>query len=274
MPVKVNFFFKYKTQGWSETFYRSAAFSGSDLVLMEAYIRFRMKLASTQVTLISVRQSDVNSARDVTIYELPTAGISGTWVYGGEALPTGPQQTAASILLRLTDGAQHYRSFNLLGCPDHIVEDNVILPAEEALLRGRLNDWLGGITSAGFTIRINAAPVVSGVIDSFGAQTDAAPLVKINTTGALPPKDSLVQITGSKPWRLLNRTWRVAASGAGQFSLSGSKALQVFGEVEGGKYRVPVYSYAAISAYSIARVSVRKTGVPFGVQRGRRSSRM
>lgn len=273
MPVKVNFFFRYKAQGWSESFYRSAAFAGSDLVLMQNYINMRMKLAATQVQLISVRQSDVNSARDVTIYPIPLAGISGTWVYGTDG-DTGPNQTASSVLLRLSDNAQHYRSMNLLGLPDHIIADNVIDPAEEALLNGRLNDWLGAVTSAGFTMRINSAPAISGVIDSFGPQTDAAPLVKIVTASPLPPKDSLVQITGSKPWRLLNRMWRVAASGAGQFSLAGSKSFQVFGEVEGGKYRVPVYTYAAIASYTTSRVSVRKTGVPFGVQRGRRSSRM
>lgn len=273
MPVKINFFFRYGEQGWSESFYRAGVFTGSDGVLLDNYITKRMKLASTQVNLISVRMSDVNSARDVTIKELPAAGLYGTWVYGA-ADPTGPNQTAQAVLLRLTDNAQHYRSFNLLGLPDHIIADNTIQPDEEALLRGRLNDWMASIQAAGYTMRINLAPVISGMIESFAAQTDLLPLVKIVTTDPLPPKDALVQISGSNPWKLLNRTWRVASSGGGQFALARSRALQCYGEVEGGKYKVPNYTYVTLLAYTLARVSVRRTGVPFGVLRGRRSSRM
>jgi hypothetical protein len=273
MAVKVNFFFQYLGQGWSESFYRSGPFTGSDQVLMTNYITKRMKLASTEINLISVRTSDVNSARDVIITDIGIDPVPGTWVYK-TADPTGPNQTAQAILLRLSDNAQHYRTFNLLGLPDHIIQDNQVVPTEVPLLKGRLDDWRDAIASAGFQMRINAPSATTGTIDTFGAQTDLAPLVKINTTGALPAKGALVQITGSKPWRLLNRTWRVAASGAGQFSLSNSKSLQCFGEVEGGKYKVPTYNYVSILSYTYGRVSVRRTGIPFGLQHGRRSSKM
>lgn len=272
MPVKVNFFFRFQEQGWSESFYRSAAFSGSDNVLLDNYITKRLKLCSTTVNLLSVRQSDVNSARDVTIKDIGIGGMFGTWVLNADD-DTAPNQTAQALLLRLSDNAQHYRSFNMLGLPDHIIGDNTVFPGEQPLLTGRLNDWMAAIQAAGFTMRINATPTISGKILGFGDQTDAAPLVKIETTDPLPPKDSLVQITGSQPWRLLNRVWRVAASGGGVFSLARSKSYQCFGEVEGGKYKVPNYNYVSLLSYTVARVSVRRTGIPFGVQRGRRSSR-
>jgi len=273
MPVKVVFYFKYLEQGWSESFYRSSAFTGSDTALLDQYLNRRMKLASTEVNLISVRTSDVNSARDVEITEIPFGGIWGSWVYDANG-NTAPNQTAQAILLRLSDGAQHYRSFQMLGLPDHVIQDNTINEDEEAILRGRLNDWRDAIAQAGFQMRINSAPTVFGLIDGYGTQTDAAPLVKILTTATLPAKGDLIQISGSQPWKMLNRTWRVAASGGGQFSLARSKALQVYGEVEGGKWKKPVYAYPGITSYTYGRVSVRKTGVPFGVQRGRRSSRM
>lgn len=273
MPVKVTFYFRYQNQGWSESFYRSGPFSGSEGVLIDQYILRRMKCASTEVVLLSVRTSDVNSARDVEITDLPFDGVSGSWVYDANGA-TAPNQVAQAIMLRLSDGAQHYRTFSMLGLPDHVIQDNVINEDEEAILRGRLNDWRDAIAQAGFQMRIYGNSTVQGLIDGYGEQTDAAPLVKILTSAALPPKGSLIQISGSQPWKMLNRTWRVAASAAGQFSLARSKSLQVFGEAESGRWKLPVYLYPNITSYTFGRVSVRKTGIPFGVQRGRRSSRM
>jgi hypothetical protein len=273
MPVKMNFFFRYGAQGWSESFYRYSNFNSGDGVLLDNYINKRMKLASTQVTLISVRSSDVDTPRDVTIKDIGINGMDGTWVYGA-AQPTAPNQTAQAVLLRMTDGAQHYRTFNLLGIPDHIILDNMIDPDEAALLKGRLDEWQASITAASFQMRLVAQPTIFGEVQSYGVQTDAAPLVKLVTTQAPPAKGSLIQVYQSKPWKLLNRVWRVASSTGGVIALAGSKSLQAFGEVEGGRWRVPAYSYAVLSGYTLARVSVRKTGVPFGVQRGRRSARM
>lgn len=186
MPVKYVFFFRNNEQGWSESFYRSAFFDAGGQVILDNYIQRRLNLLSTNCSLISVRASDVNTARDVTIKEIPTAGMPGTWVYGS-ADPTAPNSVASAILLRLTDGAQHYRNFNMLGIPDHVISDNVVPPAEEAILRGRLNTWMGAINTASFTMKINALPALSGRILAYGVQDDVNQLVKLETADASGP---------------------------------------------------------------------------------------
>jgi len=274
MAVKYILKLSYAGQGWSEEFYRNTYVPNDSLSLLSAYIIARQALLATQCTIISLRASDVNTARDVRIFPTPVGGFPGSWAYlpvgATTPLATAPHQVDSALALRLSDGLNHFRNFGLLGLPDHVVADSIVVPAEEAMLNSRITAWLATVQALGFSMRIQLAPTVSGPIATFGTQTLESQLVKIVTPAALPANGTHVQIKTCKPFSSLNRIWKVAESGAGQFSLVGSSKWRVFNPVESGTWQIPVYDYALISQYTISRVSTRKTGIPFGQQRGRR----
>jgi len=71
---RFTFHFQFFEQGWSETLFRAAPFGSSEGNLLENYIINRLQLLCTEARMVSIRASNVDSARDITIYPLP-----GSW---------------------------------------------------------------------------------------------------------------------------------------------------------------------------------------------------
>ena len=281
---RYTFYYQNYNQGWSETFFRGTQFGTGEGNILENYVINRLQLLSTRCSLVGIRSSNLDSKRDVTIYNVPLAGRGGTWVLDRvqpdgrvAGTETESEDSFTALLLRLTDGNQHYRTFPLLGMPDHVLSGGVVRPDEEALVRARLNGWMGAITQASFGMKLQIAPALSGRIVTFPDKTQDNQLVCLGLSGAAPAQGTLITLGGVKPWRQLNRTWRVASTAPGDVNaasyiyLTRSAGVNTFGPVEGGTYKTPVYSLAVLNAYTISRLTVRKTGVPFGTVRGRRS---
>jgi len=272
---RYTFFFKNSKQGWSETFFRANAFEGSGSGLLEAYIVNRLALMATTCSLESVRSSDVGNPRDITVFPIPTGGRFGTWVYGAGD-DTFTNDPACAILLRLTDGANNFRSFPLLGVSDHLLSFNQIVPSEVPNLTGRLNNWIAAVNAAGFGMKKQDAPTSSGRVVKFFPKTDDNQMVCLGLDGVIPGPGTAVILGAVKGFPELNRLWKVASSGPavggepGFIYLRGSTHINTYGPVEGGTYKVPAYSLSVLNSYSISRLTTRKTGVPFGTVRGRR----
>ena len=279
---RYTFFFTNGTQGWSETFFRSSLFGAGEASLMVQYQNRRLELLATTCAMVSIRASNLDNKRDITIYQLPTGGRGGTWVYGGggsggdPGLPTETEDSFTALLLRLTDGNQNYRTFPMVGFPDHIFQGGVVVPSENALVTGRLNNWMSAITQASFGMKAQGVPTATGRIVEFPAKTTDNHLVCLGITGTPPAVGSLVTLGGVKPWNKLNRTWRVAevvpAAGAlpAYIFLAATRYLDSYGEVEGGTWKTASYAVQVLNNYTISRLTSRKTGVPFTTVRGRR----
>lgn len=279
---RFTFSFKIYGQGFSETLFRDNAINGFEIPLLENYINKRLSLLCTDAALLSVRSSDVNSARDVVIYQDPTQLRAGTWAYGGLGTSESPgemtnaEDTFTAVLLRLNNGGNKYRSFPLLGCPDYVFQGNLIVPGERTVLTGRINGWISAMAGAGFGMKGQAAVASSGRIMEFPAKDPLNQLVCLGIDGAPPAIGSLVTLGGVKPFNKLNRQWRVSSvlPAAGELPayiyLAGSSTLNTYGPVQGGTWKLPTYAVNVLTGYTISRLTSRKTGVPFGTVRGRR----
>jgi len=272
---RYTFFFTMYQQGWSETFFRAAPFSSGEGALLDNYIQRRCEALSTQCFMVGVRSSDVDTKRDITVHQLPSEGKKGVWAQV-DGSPTEPEDSFTALLLRLTDGAQNWRSFPMVGMPDHVFSGGIVTPSEQAMVTLRLNTWMSAITLAGFGMKAQGVPVSTGRIVQFPDKTPDNQLVCLGITGALPAVGSLITLGGVKPWNKLNRTWRVAstipAAGADPafIYLAGTQGLNSHGPVEGGTWKQPSFNLAVLNSYIISRMTSRKTGVPFTTVRGRR----
>lgn len=279
---RITFFFKNFEQGWSETLFRSTPFGSSDTIFLQAYINRRLELLATTCVLTSVRMSNVDTKRDITLFDLPSGGRGGTWAYaipsadGGGLAKTFTEDQFTALLLRLSDGQQNYRSFPMLGFPDHLFEAGVIVSSEEPLVRSRLNNWIAALTQASLGAKFQGLPAVAGKIVKFHSKEPDNQLVCLGLKGPIPAVGSLVMLGGVKPFRKLNRIFRIAAVAPpevgddGSIYLSGTDNLNTYGPVQGGTYKVPTYGVNVLNTYTISRLTSRKTGVPFGTVRGRR----
>lgn len=282
---RYTFFLENDTQGWSETFFRAGPFESSAESFLTNYVNRRLELLASACKIVGIRASNTDRPRDIIVYDLPHEGRGGAWALGGGSgsgepgIATYPEDTFTAILLRLTDGAQHYRTFQMLGMPDHIFAGNRILPSEQALVNSRLNNWIQAVTLAGFGMKLQGAPSATGRIVQYFPKTPTNQLVCLGLKGPIPAVDTLVTLGSVKPFNALNRTWRVAATDPadpdfpgidGWIYLAGSSTINTYGPVEGGKYKVPTYTVAVLNGYTIGRMTPRKTGVPFTTVRGRR----
>lgn len=279
---RITFHFGLDSQGWSETLFRSTPFGPSDSIFLEAYINRRLELLANDTTLQSVRMSNVDTKRDVVIYPLPIGGRRGAWALakaGGtleDLTETFSEDTFTALLVRLTDGQNNYRSFAMLGFPDHIFSGNRVVQSEQALLTSRLNNWIAAMTQASLGGKFQSGATVSGRISVYAPKEPANQLVSLGLRGGIPAIGSLVTLGGMGPFKKLNRTWRVAgtapgdADADGYIYLKGTQDLNVFGDVPSGNYKASTYNVNVLNSYSISRLTSRKTGISFATVRGRR----
>lgn len=279
---RFTFSFSLYGQGFSETLFRDNAINGFEIPLLENYINKRLSLLCTDAALLSVRSSNVDSTRDVVIYQDPTQLRAGTWAYGGLGTTENPgektnaEDTFTAILLRMNNGGNKYRSFPLLGVPDYVFQGNIIVPGERPVLTGRLNGWVSAMAGAGFGMKGQAGVAANGRVVEFPAKTEDNQLVCLGITGGPPTVGSLITLGAVKPFNKLNRTWRVSsvvpAAGAlpAYVYLSHSSEFNTYGPVEGGTWKQPTFAVNVLTGYTISRLTPRKTGVPFGTVRGRR----
>jgi hypothetical protein len=279
---RFTFHFTNYTQGWSETLFRNENFSNLLDPSFQNYISRRLELLATSCALVGVRASNTNTKRDISILELPLEGRGGAFSSSAgpgdppPGLPSETEDSFTALLLRLTDGNQNYRNFPLLGLPDHILQASIISPPYLAQVKGRLNNWIGAMTAASLGGKFAQADPAGGRIVEFPAKTPENQLVCLGITGAVPAVGSLITLGSVKPWSQLNRTWRVssvipAAGGDPAYIyLARSSGINTFGPVEGGIWKQPTFGVNTLNAYTISRITSRKTGVPFTTVRGRR----
>ncbi len=279
---RYTFMFENGPQGWSETLYRTEPFASFEQILLDNYTNRRLEALATTCRLVGIRSSNTDSARDILVYPVPLGGRGGAWAYGGDpgggipGLATETEDSFTALLLRLTDGARHYRSWPMLGIPDHVFQGGIIVPAEQPLVNSRLNNWIASIQQAGFGMKGQGAPAKTGRIIEFPAKTEDNQLVCLGLKGTLPVVGEHVTLASVKPFNKLNRTFRVSGTSAGigavdgYIYLAGTASLNTFGPVEGGTYKVPTFTSYILSSYTISRLTSRRTGVPFSTVRGRR----
>lgn len=279
---RLTFAFKLYGQGWTETLFRAAPFESGQSVFLDNYITKRLHLLTTDGALTSVRASNVDTARDIIIYQDATQARRGTWVEGGDvgtATPgteTNAENSFASVLLRLSDGGANFRTFKMPGLPDYVTQGNLIVPGEQPVLRGRLNAWIQAMSTAGMGMKSQGAVAAEGRIVQFFPKVTDNPLVCLGIDGGLPTAGQYVTLGAVKGFPKLNRTWKVAASGAAVgedpafIYLAGSGQLNTFGPVQGGTWKRKTFGLTVLSQYTITRLTARKTGIPFGTVRGRR----
>jgi hypothetical protein len=279
---RFTFHFSLYGQGFSETLFRNTNFGPLEGYLLDNYIQKRLNLACTDMALLSVRSSDTNATRDITVYLDPTSPKSGTWAYGGDGTSANPgegtnaEESFTALGLRLTDGGANYRSWAMIGMPDYVYQAAQVKPGEKAILTGRLNAWVAAMSAASFGMKAQGAPTATGRIVEFAPKEEGNQLVCLGLKGPIPAEGTLVTLGSVKPFSKLNRTWRVASTGPaapgvdGYIYLAGTSDLNTYGAVEGGKYKQSTYSVAPLSQYTISRITSRKSGVPFGTVRGRR----
>jgi hypothetical protein len=280
--IAYKFHFTNFTQGWSELLYRNEEFSNPSDTILQNYINRRLELLATTCALVGVRSSNTDTKRDVTIMELPIEGRGGAWSSSAgpgnpaPGLPSDTEDSFTALSLRLSDGNQNYRTFNMLGIPDQIFQGSTIYPAHLAETKSRLNNWIGAMAMASFGGKFAIAGAPGGKIVAFPDKEPLNQLVCLGIKGTVPDVDTLVTLNGVKPFNKLNRQWRVASKTAGDavadayIYLANSSMMNTFGPVEGGKYKMPTFEVKTLNKYTISRITPRKTGVPFVTVRGRR----
>jgi len=279
---RFTFSFRMYGQGWSETLFRENPFGPNENIFLENYINKRLNLLVTDAVLLSVRASNVNSARDVIIYLDPTQLRTGTWALGGNGTPENPgtgtnaEDTFTALLLRLSNGGANFRSFPLIGMPDYVTQANIVDPTERPILLGRLNNWIAAMAGASMGMKAQGAVISNGRIVEFPAKTPENQLVCLGITGGPPPVGSIITLSAVKGFPKLNRQWRVSevipavGETPAYIYLAGSAALNTYGPVQGGTWKLPSFGVSTLSQYTVSRLTSRKTGVPFGTVRGRR----
>jgi len=279
---RYTFHFELYGQGWSETLFRNAALGAGDSGLLENYIQKRMNLAATDVHLLDVRASNLDTARDITVLKDPTVLRTGTWAQGGSGTTADPggatnsEDTFTALLLRLSDGGTNFRSFPMIGLPDYVLQMNIIDPAERPIISGRLNNWIAAMSGCAFGMKAQGAATASGRIVEFAPKEENNQLVALGITGVPPVVGSHIILGAVKGFPDLNRMWRVSsvvpAAGAlpAYIYLAGSDKLNTYGPVQGGTWKTPSYTVQTLTSWAISRLTARKTGVPFGTVRGRR----
>lgn len=279
---RITFEFELYGQGFSETLFRADPFAPTNLINLEDYLQKRMNLMCTDGTLTSVRMSNVDNPRDIIIYLDDTQKRRGTFAAPGGPTTVNPgSETNAdnvftAVLLRLSGGNTQFRTFKMLGVPDDIVTGNALFPSRSPDFRNRLNLWMQAMSGAALGMKAQGAPAATGRIVKFFPKTDDNNLICLGVDGPLPAVGSYVTLGSVKGFPKLNRKWKIASNGPAaapdpQFIyLAGSKQLSVSGPVEGGTWKAPTYGLTVLTAYTVSRLTSRKTGVPFGVVRGRR----
>jgi len=279
---KFIFSFRMYGQGWSETLFRAAPFESGQGVFLDNYITKRLHLLTTDAAITSVRASNVDTPRDIIIYLDPTTPRRGTWVEGGDvgtATPgtdTNAENTFSSLLTRLSDGGSNFRSFKIVGLPDYVTQGNIVVPAENPILRNRLNSWIQAMSTAGFGMKSQGAAAAAGRIVQFFPKTPENQLVCLGITGGALAAGDYVTLGKVKGFPKLNRQWKVAEYVApvgddpAYIYLAGSSALNTFGPVQDGTWKKKTFGLTVLSQYTISGLRARKTGVPFGTVRGRR----
>jgi hypothetical protein len=231
-------------------------------------------MAATTVQLVDVAFTSESDERKLAYhFNLGAPSLPGSWRFN-EADPSFVNVSNDAVNVRMiADAIFGTRNQAFRGLPDQAIGYDSFNDGQQPVFRSKLLEFAAFFPRVGVEHRQKRFNQTYYKIKTFVAQTANAPEVQftLNDGSTLPNEGDVITIRGVKPYGTLNRSWRVKQVEAGVIMLAGSSWLQAKGKPDSGEMCVPEYENAPFVRYEIGRVTTRKSGVPFGVPRGRRS---
>lgn len=270
---RVTLFFEYFRNGWSETYYRTAADSLTALTESGILVTRRRSMLNRESSVKYVRVSNVDSQRDARFRALQGVTGRGTAGQGRRAFDeVASEEVYDAVNLRLFATDQAWRSLLIRGLPTEAFdEDGRLKPASQFITAS--DDFLTLLTQS-YSIRKFG---YSDAVELTAVGIVTRKLATISTGAAIPgvAVGSIVNIRGADGVSNLNGNWRIQPPvGASPYRVY-AKQLNQLGSYTGssGLVRRIIFTYPAITHGVIVGNSSRKTGRPSYLPRGKRSVR-
>ena len=138
-----------------------------------------------------------------------------------------------------------------------------------------IKNYLAGAKLAALGLRVYVRGAAVRPITSISRDATSG-LLQILAAGhglPVPPTVPVVTLRRIKGNPMLNGRWKAIVVDANTFQLSGSGRFYANSSGE-GTFQQFTATTDAIDTFDFARVATRRTGVPFGTLRGRRSARL
>lgn len=271
---RITFNFICGIQGWSEIHYAAEIPTASQLLLVATQ---RLLNLNQSGFMVDCRASDMDGSKDVTTGLLscspqnPWPGVWGLPAGSDPAFVSSPHDFRSSVLFTVKCGVTRSLPMTIRGFADHVITNNAVDPTNVADVVNNMNLYLAALKAAGMGFRSKSGTANRAEIVSFGTQTLADPLVNFSFTGGPILKDDEIQLQSVKPFNHLNGYYRVSYIGEdGNAFLRGTSKVRALGVVEEGFTTKNTFTVLTPDTATIKRVTSRKIGLPFDVQRGRR----
>jgi hypothetical protein len=261
-PIRVTFFFRQKTDGWSETYYSM----NPNIVTVEneaaVLADLRSVLVSPPCEFFRIRISDDDVKRDRLIR---------TPNYLNNDQHLGAEPGFTSVRLPIQSGTLYVRSLYLRGVPDSAVQQGEYFPNGNVNFKNGMTAFLTELRSGRWG--------VATTLDNIAVQIATWELVvgpeviyAVKTLGAFGGSfGEVVQILGGGPGNGINGLWRMdAITAADQFKVRpvGVHTSVIF--QPGVTIKRRQKTVKVIDRVVTPNVTHRDQGRPFGQHRGRR----
>lgn len=262
-----------QTQGWSESWY-AVSDPASMIEAMRSLITKRAKFLTSTAEIFMMRASIVEPG--VPRFSIPER--LQTPVRGGGSAnikdnSTGSNEIMDCIEMRVLGVGGSRKIYAARSVPDTWINETAL--TSEGLSGVKMIEaYLAAVKNAGLGLRILTVGAKTQIV-SLGQQAGTK-LVLVTATGhgfPFPPARTVVILRGIKANPMLNGRWEILVIDANTYTLSKSSRWQVEAAND-GTYQKYTPATSQIGSYAFNRVATRRTGVPFGSLRGRRSARM
>jgi hypothetical protein len=257
MRLRLTFFLEQADVGWSESIHtnQDPADQIGLISLIDAYMRTRMLMCTTETQMIDVRVSDDDTFRDIQLQ------VGGLPLPGAKDGPSA-HPTTAMLVRMFTSNVTVQRSLFLRGLPLANVDGRnlVITP----LFNLALSAYNNLLTSGKFVVNAKDRSLPKRLVanmDNFGHVTMIQPV-----TGAVPGKQ--VQVLGVKRSVIPQREPFVVLpfTSESDFFVSPHPPYAVPGP---WYLRLVNFQTYLVKGTSEPRLTERRVGRPFGLPRGR-----
>jgi hypothetical protein len=274
MPiVKVNYFFDYHEQGWSETWYYNEPNTIEDtMVVAKDLGTKRARMLGNDARLVYIRCSDeaINGDSIVT-----------TNVTNPDPLLNEPADPAWSgYVVRCEAGGNYRKVFCLRGIPKSIATANFYQLSNFGTWKPAFDEWALALQPKGsvWGCRVLDKTITNPRAAILNIQNDAANpgFLQFTTKGIQNLADGvsvrLSQIKYNPGGKALNGIYTVKFTGPDVFSIPGTLPA---GAYTGKGYAWPrVYAIQKFDDVFIERLGSHKAGLPFPRRPGRRKTRV
>lgn len=254
------------TEGWEESVYFASDVPTVLQLLLNPMIQFRTAFLSNQAEIHAYRAARADGVRFSQTVKMLNVS---------KGQDPGPvDEFGDCINAEIVGAQQEKRIYSFRGIPESYI-------AGQALTSSGQDGWekaksyLRQISAQGAGFKIPA--VINPVMDiAIIANNPAAggPIQITTTTPHNLAQGDLVRVKGMRGYPYLNAEWRVQLVDNLNFKLTGSQRYNVNLLTLTGKFQKIEYVPDDFQQWSFSGVSYRKTGVPFGHPRGKRSAKL